>query len=177
MDIPFPPLTTPVRVALPGMYSRILGLTWVYMSSAVWSRNSFWTNSQASINTNKVLTRLITLSERVQSDGPDLVTWKPDSSPKSVGRAHAVTRRVNGATGCRPRCESAAPHLCGIVVCIRRCANAAELGAACRVMIWPPVVVLVVSKGGNPAAGPNHKKHWTDWLGCRFPAALLCPVF
>ena len=38
------------------------------------------------------------------------------------------------------------------------------------------VVVLVVSKGGNPAAGPNRKKHWTDWFGRRLPAALLRPV-
>ena len=39
------------------------------------------------------------------------------------------------------------------------------------------VVVLVVSKGGNPAAGPNRKKHWTGWFGRRLPAALLRPVF
>src|SRR6266481_1053460 len=52
------------------MYSKILGLTWVYMSPAVWPRNLFWINSQASISTIKVFTRLITLSERMQLDGP-----------------------------------------------------------------------------------------------------------
>ena len=39
------------------------------------------------------------------------------------------------------------------------------------------VVVLVVSKGGNPAAGPNRKKHWTGWFGLHLPASLLLPVF
>jgi hypothetical protein len=39
------------------------------------------------------------------------------------------------------------------------------------------LVVLVVSKGGTPAAGPNRKKDWTDWFGRRLPASLLRPVF
>jgi hypothetical protein len=39
------------------------------------------------------------------------------------------------------------------------------------------VVVLVVSKGGNPAEGPNRKEDWTDWFGRHLPAALLRPVF
>ena len=39
------------------------------------------------------------------------------------------------------------------------------------------VVILVVSKGGNPAAGPNRKKHWTGWFGRHLPASLLLPVF
>src|SRR6266404_2032752 len=39
------------------------------------------------------------------------------------------------------------------------------------------VVVLVVSWGGNRAACPNRKKHWTDWLGRRGPGVLLGPVF
>ncbi len=101
-----------------------------------------------------------------------------------------------------------APHLCGIVVGIRRCPTLPK-----NVRTWLPirlspgspqrspwpcktesgdlliqvppaasndmatVVVLVVSKGGNPAAGPIRRKHWTDWLGRRLPAALLRPVF
>src|SRR5260370_42480642 len=108
------------------MYSKILGLTWVYRSPAVWPRNLFWINSQANISTIKVFTRLITLSERMQLDGPDVVICKSDSCPNSVGCAHVVTRRVNGVAGGRVRCESAAPHLCGIVVGMRRCANAAD---------------------------------------------------
>ena len=101
-----------------------------------------------------------------------------------------------------------APHLCGIVVGIRRCPTLPK-----NVRTWLPirlspgspqrsprpcktesgdlliqvppaasndmatVVVLVVSKGGNPAAGPNRKRHWTGWFGRHLPASLLLPVF
>ncbi len=38
-------------------------------------------------------------------------------------------------------------------------------------------VVVVVSKGGNPAASPNRKTRRTDWSDCRVPSALHRAVF
>ena len=48
--IPFLPLTTPVRIAVLGMYSRLLESAWACMSLAVWPRSLSWTNSQAEVS-------------------------------------------------------------------------------------------------------------------------------
>jgi len=94
LDILFPPLTTPVRVVQPGMYSKILGLTWAYISSAVWPRNLFWLNSQASISTNKVFTQLITgpeFQELVQRSSEDSLAKSGESSTPTFHPIEADT--------------------------------------------------------------------------------------
>ena len=44
-----------------------------------------------------------------------------------------------------------------------------------RAFSWKNVTSTTLM-GGNPAAGPNRKKHCTDCFGCRLPAALLRPI-
>src|SRR5579859_1218483 len=84
------------------MYSKILGLTWVYTSSAVWLRNLFWINSQAGISTIKVFTRLISSSERVQLDG--LKGREPCSGSES-------SETLDWLVWLPPSCFSAPPSL------------------------------------------------------------------
>src|SRR6266851_4280950 len=188
------------------MYSKLLGLTWVFMSPAVWPRNLFWINSQASISTNKVFTRLITLSERVQLDGPrrgyvqvgQLLEFgqlsacgKKESQwrcwvPPALRKCEASFMRHRRHTAMRQRCRRVRTWLPirlsprspqrSPLPCKTESGDLFIQGPPAAPNDMATVVVLVVSKGGNPAAGPNRKKHWTDWFGRHLPASRLRPV-
>src|SRR5271167_92860 len=59
------------------MYSRLLGLTWVCMSSAVWPRSSSWANSQAEVSTDFGPSQAIE-KELVSAEGSSMakVRWR-----------------------------------------------------------------------------------------------------
>jgi len=117
-----------------------------------------------------------------------------DSYPNSVGCAHAEKDGESMALLVAARgCESAGRIFSGIVVGIRSefptVPKSEDMAPQSAYLLnrrrpWPcklkadivdpsaadasndmaTVVVLVVAKGGKPAAVRNRKKHWTGWL-------------